>query len=42
MEKRKSIITLGVKELDVATDFYVSTFGWTKSEHSTDGISFFI
>ena len=41
MEQRLSIITLGVKDLSVATDFYVEKFGWKKSEHSTDGISFF-
>lgn len=41
MEQRLSIVTLGVKDLAVATDFYIEKFGWTKSEHSTDGISFF-
>lgn len=41
MEQRLSIITLGVKDLNVSTDFYTNKFGWSKSEHSTDGISFF-
>ena len=41
MEQRLSIVTLGVKDLEVSTDFYVTKFGWKKSDHSTDGISFF-
>lgn len=41
MDQRLSIITLGVKDLNAATDFYINKFGWTKSAHSTDGISFF-
>jgi len=41
MDQRLSIITLGVKDLSIATDFYVNKFGWIKSNHSTDGISFF-
>jgi len=41
MEQRISIITLGVKNLEASTDFYINKFGWSKSEQSTDGISFF-
>ena len=41
MDQRLSIITLAVKDLQVSTDFYVEKLGWTKSSHSTDGISFF-
>jgi len=41
MEQRLSIVTLGVKDLSLSTEFYTDQFGWTKSEHSTDGISFF-
>ncbi len=41
MQQRISIITLAVKDLAAATDFYVNKFGWTKSEMSTDGISYF-
>jgi len=41
MQQRLSIITLGVKDLAAATEFYVNKFGWTLSKHATDGISFF-
>ena len=41
MQQRISIITLAVKDLNAATDFYINKFGWTKSDTSTDGISFF-
>lgn len=41
MEQRISIVTLGVKDLTESTDFYLSKFGWNKSQHSTDGITFF-
>lgn len=42
MEKRLTIITLGVSDLIAATDFYESKFGWIKSEASNDNISFFL
>jgi len=41
MNQRLSIITLGVRDLAAATEFYVNKFGWIKSKHSTEGISFF-
>lgn len=41
MQQRISIITLAVKDLVAATDFYINNFGWTKSESSTEGISYF-
>lgn len=40
MEQRLSILTLGVKELEKSTDFYLNTFGWTKSEQSNEDITF--
>lgn len=38
-DKRISITTLGVKDLAVSTAFY-ERLGWTKSDASTDSISF--
>ncbi len=42
MEQRLTIITLGVSDLEKATDFYENKFGWKKSEASNDNISFFL
>jgi predicted lactoylglutathione lyase len=42
MEQRLSIITLGVADLERATDFYESKFGWEKSNFSNENISFFV
>ena len=41
MEPRITIITLGVADVARATFFYESIFGWTKSSHSNEHISFF-
>lgn len=41
LERRISLITLGVEDLGVSTDFYENKLGWTKSKQSQDGISFF-
>lgn len=41
MEQRLTIITLGVSDLQKATDFYELKFGWKKSEVSNQYISFF-
>jgi len=40
MEQRLSIITLGVQDLEKATEFYIQKFGWTKDKRSTEGITF--
>lgn len=40
MEARLSIITLGVKDLALATDFYLNIFGWEKSDKSNEHITF--
>ena len=41
MEKRLTIITLGVSDLKKSTHFYESVFQWEKSDLSNDHISFF-
>ena len=41
MEQRLTMITLGVSDLISSTDFYVSKFGWKKSNSSNEHISFF-
>ena len=41
MEKRLSIIGLGVSDLTRLTEFYETIFGWKKSEASNENISFF-
>ncbi len=41
MEQRLTIITLGVKDLQKSTVFYTEIFGWSKSQHSNEGITFF-
>lgn len=41
MEQRLTIITLGVADLQVATEFYEKKFGWEKLPSSTDDITFF-
>ncbi len=41
MEQRLTMITLGVSDLKQSTHFYVTKFGWEKSESSNEFISFF-
>ncbi|MDB9953933.1 VOC family protein [Flavobacteriaceae bacterium] len=41
MEQRLTMITLGISDLISSTDFYVSKFGWKKSNSSNEHISFF-
>lgn len=41
MEQRLTMITLGVSALKQSTHFYVSKFGWKKSDSSNEYISFF-
>lgn len=41
MEQRLTLITLGVKNLQRAKDFYIKVFGWQPTAASTDGIVFF-
>lgn len=41
MEQRLTIVTLGVSNLQNATDFYIRAFGWELSESSNENISFF-
>ena len=41
MEQRATIITLGVKNLEVATKFYQEQFGWKLMAISNESISFF-
>lgn len=40
MDQRFSIICIGVKDLNVAEDFYINKFGWTKTGASNDDIIF--
>lgn len=40
MEQRISIITLGVSDLQASADFYLTKFGWTKSDSSNEEIIF--
>lgn len=41
MNPRINLITLGVKDLKLATAFYQKGLGWTLSEESTETVSFF-
>lgn len=41
MEQRLTIITLGVNDLNVSTEFYEKIFGWEKMSSSTETITFF-
>ena len=41
MEQRLTIITLGVKDLEISTSFYEEKFGWKKMSSSNADISFF-
>ncbi|WP_350287353.1 VOC family protein [uncultured Croceitalea sp.] len=41
MEQRLTIITLGVNNLERATEFYETKFEWSKSGSSNEFISFF-
>lgn len=41
MEQRATIISLGVKDLQASTDFYISKFGWKPMDSSNAFITFF-
>ncbi len=41
MDQRVTIITLGVTNLKVSSDFYEQKFGWQRLKSSTDDIVFF-
>ncbi len=41
MEQRLTIITLGVEDLKMASEFYEKKFGWEKMKSSNEFISFF-
>jgi uncharacterized protein len=41
MDQRINIITLGVNNLKVSTEFYVEKFGWKRSEMGNEQIIFF-
>lgn len=41
MEPRITMVTLGVRDLAKATEFYEETLGWPKTPASNEGISFF-
>ncbi len=41
MEQRLTIVGLGVKDLQVSSQFYEEKFGWKKMKSSNDGITFF-
>lgn len=41
MDQRVTIITLGVADLNVSSDFYEQKFGWQRLKSSTDDIVFF-
>ena len=41
MQQRLTIITLGVSDLNVSTEFYEHKFGWKKSHDSNENITFF-
>ncbi|MDG1728455.1 MAG: VOC family protein [Algibacter sp.] len=41
MEQRLTIVTLGVNDLKIASDFYENKFGWKKTKSSNEHIVFF-
>lgn len=41
MEQRLTIISLGVQDLEAATHFYETKFGWQKNDSSNENITFF-
>lgn len=41
MEQRLTLITLGVRNLQRAREFYQSVFGWQPTENNSEGIVFF-
>ncbi len=41
MEQRLTIVTLGVDDLEVSSEFYEQKFGWKKMSSSNENISFF-
>ncbi|WP_282134176.1 VOC family protein [Seonamhaeicola maritimus] len=41
MEQRLTIVGLGVKDLELASDFYENKFGWKKMKSSNNDIKFF-
>lgn len=42
MEQRLTLITLGVADVNQATEFYEQKFGWKKAASSNDDITFFM
>lgn len=42
MEQRLTLITLGVADVNRATEFYEQKFGWKKAASSNDDITFFM
>jgi uncharacterized glyoxalase superfamily protein PhnB len=41
MEQRLTMVSLGVKDLRSATDFYENVLGWVKTSQSNESITFF-
>lgn len=41
LEQRLSVITLGVKDLQAASDFYSKTLGWEQMPWDSDAVAFF-
>lgn len=41
MEQRLTILTLGVRDLEISTRFYEEQFGWKKMASSNEDITFF-
>ena len=41
MQQRLTIVTLGVTDLKVSTEFYEKKLGWNKADSSTEQITFF-
>ena len=41
MEQRLTIVSLGVNDLKIASEFYEAKFGWTKLPSSNENITFF-
>ncbi len=41
MKQRVTLITLGVEDLELSTQFYEKRFGWNRDESSNENITFF-
>jgi len=41
MDQRMTILTLGVSDVKLLTEFYEEKFGWEKTESSNENITFF-